>query len=258
MVLEGWVGGGVRGGDRGWDWALEWRVMEKPTADELGWLYRIGVCVCGEAEGARGVVARVVGRVPEPGKASEGRLLGLVVELARGTAESGGRVWWEGGGVAGVGEAGRGVMVALGGLDREDREAWALVEGVGVDAAVAGCAFGGGAGEVRERCERAGLGLGRELGAAGLARGVEEFRVWARGFSLGMDDAGVGAAWAGACRRRRAVLMVGLVFVVVFVGLMGFVVWDLLGWDERQAANEVFSNPMPRELGEESLSPANR
>jgi len=136
--------------------------------------------------------------------------------------------------------------------------AWVLVERVGVDAAVAGCAFVGGAGEVRERCERAGVRLGRELGGDGFARGVEEFRAWLLGLSVGMDDALVASAWSGACRRRRAVVVVGLVSVAFFVGAMVFVVWDLLGWDERQAANEVFSNPMPRELGEESLSPANR
>jgi hypothetical protein len=75
---------------------------------------------------------------------------------------------------------------------------------------------------------------------------------------LGADDELIGAVYERAARRRRRALGVSLAALGVFLGLMAFVVWDLLGWDEEQEALDVFSNPMPAERAGENEAPANR
>ncbi len=76
--------------------------------------------------------------------------------------------------------------------------------------------------------------------------------------ACGVDEEHVAAALAANRARRVRSGVLWAVAVLAFFVIVGWVIGDLLGWDEEQAALEELSNPMPADLSGENLAPANR
>lgn len=225
--------------------------MRVPSDEQLTWVLRVGVAFSLDEGVGRAVLGEVVRRVPEVGKASEARLVRYVRErVVQHEGDGGGGVVLEG--------AGARLLGVLRGLDRAEREAWLLEHGAGVDVGVQGLVFGEGAAGVRGRVEAAERALRGGLGDAGYVAGLEGVVSWFGGLRASSGDGVVVSALGGARRERRVWAVVSLGALAVFLGVMGFVVTDLLGWDEEQAALEVFSNPMPMERAPENVAPASR
>ena len=226
----------------------------------MSWLYRVGVALTLDERRAKRLVAMALDAYPEPGKASESRLIAAMREAAdeRAGEEMGGDAGGVGGDVVGLLGESSGVR-AMAGLSASERRVVLLCVGAGVPKEIVARAFGASGEEFEERLIGAERKWAELLGPRGDAEAAgRALRSAFGGLELGPADATLAPMVARVRRRRRRTIALGLLAVATFVGLMIFVMSDLLGWDERQDELRQFSNPIPEELAPQNIAPAGR
>ncbi len=137
----------------------------------------------------------------------------------------------------------------LGRLDLRVRETWVLIRVFGVDEIAACRSLGLARGPIEEFLRQGDQRTAHALGVDRVEQAAEAMRAAFLSLDPGAALERARQARAKARTRRRLVTLAQIVIGLVIAGLLGFVLIDMLGWDERQAelkrrADEL-AIPMP-------------